>query len=86
MARSIAQCHRLFSNCENFGLDTGRVRILSLPFAIDETLKHLATMNVQPQRPAREGRSYYRIAFISNPDGNLIELMQICPESAIYRA
>jgi catechol 2,3-dioxygenase-like lactoylglutathione lyase family enzyme len=52
---------------------------------IDETLKHLAAMNVQPQRPAREGRSQYRIAFISDPDGNLIELMQIRPESALYR-
>ena len=52
---------------------------------IDETLKHLATMNVRPQRPAREGRSHYRIAFINDPDGNLIELMQIRPESALYR-
>jgi lactoylglutathione lyase len=52
---------------------------------IDETLKHLATMNVHPQRPAREGRSHYRIAFINDPDGNLIELMQIRPESALYR-
>jgi lactoylglutathione lyase len=52
---------------------------------IDETLKHLAAMNVQPQRPVREGRSQYSIAFISDPDGNLIELMQIRPESAIYR-
>ena len=52
---------------------------------IDETLKHLAAMNVQPHRPVREGRSHYRIAFISDPDGNLIELMQIRPESAIYR-
>ena len=33
---------------------------------IDETLKHLAAMNVHPQRPAREGRSHYRIAFISD--------------------
>jgi lactoylglutathione lyase len=52
---------------------------------IDETLKHLAAMNVHPQRPPREGRSHYRIAFISDPDGNLIELMQIRRESAIYR-
>ena len=52
---------------------------------IDETLKHLAAMNVHPQRPPREGRSHYRIAFISDPDGNVIELMEIRPESAIYR-
>jgi catechol 2,3-dioxygenase-like lactoylglutathione lyase family enzyme len=52
---------------------------------IDEMLKHLAAMNVHPQRPPREGRSHYRIAFISDPDSNVIELMQIRPESAIYR-
>jgi catechol 2,3-dioxygenase-like lactoylglutathione lyase family enzyme len=52
---------------------------------IDETLKHLAAMDVHPQRPPREGRSHYRIAFISDPDGNVIELMQIRPESALYR-
>jgi lactoylglutathione lyase len=52
---------------------------------IDETLRHLAGMGVHPQRPPREGRSHYRIAFISDPDGNVIELMQIRPESAIYR-
>jgi len=52
---------------------------------LDETLRHLAAMNVHPQRPQREGRSHYRIAFISDPDGNVIELMQIHPESAIYR-
>ena len=49
------------------------------------TLKHPAAMDVHPQRPAREGCSHYRIAFISDPDGNVIELMEIRPESAIYR-
>ena len=49
------------------------------------TLKNLTAMNGHPQRPAREGRSHYHIAFISDPDGNVIELMQIRPESAIYR-
>ena len=52
---------------------------------LDEALKHLAAMNVYPQRPPRAGRSYYRIAFIADPDGNIIELMQISPKSAIYR-
>jgi len=40
-------------------------------------------MDVHPQRPPREGRSHYRIAFISDPDGNVIELMQISPQPAI---
>jgi lactoylglutathione lyase len=53
---------------------------------IDEAIRHLATMNVHPERPVREGRSHYRIAFVTDPDGNVIELMEIRPESAIYFA
>ena len=52
---------------------------------LDGALKHLAAMNVYPTRPPRAGRSHYRIAFISDPDGNVIELMEISPQSAIYR-
>lgn len=51
---------------------------------IDATIRHLATLNVQPERAVREGRSHYRIAFVADPDGNVIELMEIRPESAIY--
>ena len=38
-------------------------------------------------KPERKfiGRAQQRIAFISDPDGNSIELMEIPPESAIYR-
>jgi catechol 2,3-dioxygenase-like lactoylglutathione lyase family enzyme len=53
---------------------------------IQQMLEHLARMNVAPERPVREGRSHYRIAFVTDPDGNVIELMEIRPESAIYRA
>ena len=53
---------------------------------LDQMLAHLAAMNVHPQRPPRPGRSYYTIAFVSDPDGNVIELMEITPQSAIYRA
>ena len=49
--------------------------------ATSKTLEHLAVMKVQPQRPARQGRPHYRIAFISDPNGNLLELLQIRPES-----
>jgi len=49
-------------------------------------LAHLAAMNVHPHRPPRPGRSHYTIAFVSDPDGNVIELMEIAPQSAIYRA
>ena len=51
---------------------------------IDAAVRHLATMNVHPERPVREGRAHYRIAFIADPDGNVIELMEIRPKSAIY--
>ena len=50
---------------------------------IDDAIRHLAKMNVFPERPVREGRSHYRIAFVADPDGNVIELMEIRPESAI---
>ena len=33
----------------------------------------------------RMGRSHYLIVFISDPDDNVIELMQIMAQSAIYR-
>jgi lactoylglutathione lyase len=52
---------------------------------INEALQHLAAMNVHPQRPPRMGRSHYWISFIADPDDNIIELMQITPESAIFR-
>ena len=52
---------------------------------LTQMLEHLASMNVHPQRPPRPGRSHYTIAFVSDPDGNVIELMEITPQSAIYR-
>jgi len=51
---------------------------------LDRALEHLATINVKPNRKFI-GRAEQRIAFISDPDGNSIELMQIPPASAIYR-
>ena len=51
---------------------------------LDAALEHLAAMNVHPDRRFT-GRALQRIAFISDPDGNSIELMEIPPESAIYR-
>jgi catechol 2,3-dioxygenase-like lactoylglutathione lyase family enzyme len=52
---------------------------------LDQALAHLAAMNVHPHRGPFAGRAQYRIAFISDPDGNIIELMQIQPGSPIYR-
>jgi lactoylglutathione lyase len=52
---------------------------------LDQALEHLAKMNIKPERKFI-GRAKQRIAFISDPDGNSIELMEIPPESEIYRA
>ena len=52
---------------------------------LDQALRHLADMNVHPDRPRFIGRAQQRIAFISDPDGNVIELMEVPPESEIYR-
>jgi hypothetical protein len=42
-------------------------------------------MDVKPDRGPFTGRAGHQIAFISDPDANLIELMQIPPDSPIYR-
>jgi len=52
---------------------------------LKQALEHLDKMNVRPERKFI-GRAAQRIAFISDPDGNSIELMEIPPESPIYRA
>jgi len=51
---------------------------------LEQALAHLAGMGVTPERKFI-GRARQRIAFISDPDGNGIELMEIPPESEIYR-
>jgi catechol 2,3-dioxygenase-like lactoylglutathione lyase family enzyme len=41
---------------------------------LEQALQHLAGMNVHPHRGPFAGGAQYRIAFISDPDGNIIEL------------
>lgn len=50
---------------------------------LEQALAHLAEMNVKAERKFI-GRAKQKIAFISDPDGNSIELMEIPPESEIY--
>ena len=50
---------------------------------LEQALAHLAQMNVKPERKFI-GRAKQRIAFISDPDRNSIELMEIPSESEIY--
>ena len=49
------------------------------------TLAHLAALGITPVAPPRTGRAGQRLAFIADPDGNRIELMEIPPDSPIYR-
>lgn len=50
------------------------------------TLAHLATLGVAPTEAARDGRAGQRLAFIVDPDGNQLELMEIPATSPIHRA
>ena len=50
------------------------------------TLAYLATLGVAPAAPTRTGRAGQRLAFVADPDGNRIELMEIPPDSPLYRA
>jgi lactoylglutathione lyase len=52
---------------------------------MDATLAHLAALGVLPAAPPRIGRAGQELAFISDLDGNRIELMTIPPEAPIYR-
>ena len=53
--------------------------------SLDGALAHLATLGVGPDVPPRTGRAGQRLAFVSDPDGNRVELMEIPPDSPIYR-
>ena len=49
------------------------------------TLAHLATLGVAPAAPPRTGRAGQALAFIADPDGNRLELMEVPPDSPLYR-
>jgi len=53
---------------------------------LDAALRHLVTLDVVPTTAPRTGRAGQRLAFINDLDGNRIELMEIPPDSPIYRA
>jgi lactoylglutathione lyase len=52
---------------------------------LDASLAHLATLGVTPSVGPREGRAGQRLAFVSDLDGNRLELMEIPQGSPIYR-
>jgi len=82
------QCVEFFTNGKNKTIQQpdaiGYLHFCLLVDDLEQALEHLATMNVKPARKFI-GRAEQRIAFINDPDGNSIELMQIPPQSPIYR-
>jgi catechol 2,3-dioxygenase-like lactoylglutathione lyase family enzyme len=83
------QCIELFPGAKNM-LASPRDPIGYIHFCLvldnlEQALEHLAKMNIKPERKFI-GRAKQRIAFVSDPDGYSIELMEIPPESEIYRA
>jgi lactoylglutathione lyase len=52
---------------------------------LDAALAHLAALGVTPAAPPRTGRAGQRLAFVADLDGNRIELMEIPPDSPIFR-
>ncbi len=53
---------------------------------LDAALAHLKTLSVEPTTSPRTGRAGQHLAFVADPDGNRIELMDIPEGSPIYRA
>ncbi|MDH3443193.1 MAG: VOC family protein [Deltaproteobacteria bacterium] len=82
------QCVELFSGGKNMLPSPpdpiGYMHFCVVVDNLEQALDHLAKIDVKPARKFL-GRAQQRIAFISDPDGNSIELMEIPPESPIYR-
>lgn len=82
------QCVELFPGGKNVLASPpdpiGYIHFCLLLDNLEQALEHLAKMGVTPDRKFI-GRAKQRIAFVSDPDGNSIELMEIPPESEIYR-
>jgi lactoylglutathione lyase len=83
------QCVEFFTNGKNrIEQPADPIGYLHFCLLVDDlsgALKHLAAMNVKADRGPFTGRAGQQIAFISDPDGNIIELMQIPVESPLHR-
>ena len=82
------QCVELFPGGKNMWASPpepiGYIHFCLVLDDLEQALEHLAKMNIKPDRKFI-GRAKQRIAFICKPAGNRIELMEIPPESEIYR-
>ncbi len=82
------QCVELFTGGKNMLPSPpdpiGYVHFCLVVDDLEQALEYLATMNVKPERKFI-GRAKQQIAFVSDPDGNSIEPMEIPPDSEIYR-
>lgn len=52
---------------------------------IQQAMAHMTTIGATISRPYFEGRAGQKVFFVADPDGNQIEIMEIRPESPIYR-
>ena len=81
------QCVELFPGGKNMlpspSDPVGYIHFCLVLDNLEQALEHLGKMNIKPERQFI-GRAKQRIAFVSDPDGNSIELMEIPPESEIY--
>jgi lactoylglutathione lyase len=84
------QCIELFPNGKNPIAEPedplGYAHFCLVVDDLRATLAHLAALGVTPAAPPRIGRAGQWLAFVADLDGNRIELMEIPPDSPIYRA
>ena len=65
---------------------TGFVHFSLLVDDIQAAIAHLQAVGATIVRPYFEGRAKQRIIYVGDPDGNVIELMEIPADSPIHRA
>ena len=52
---------------------------------VQAALAHMTSVGATISRPYFEGRAGQKVFFVGDPDGNQIEIMEIRPDSPIYR-
>ena len=52
---------------------------------VQAAIAHMSAIGATISRPYFEGRAGQKVFFVADPDGNQIEIMEIRPDSPIYR-